>query len=319
MPQTLQEYAELAEHCFWESERTLDREAAESMRALARRFNVCRNRTTNRNPRTSGLDLRAAKLASRHHNIATDRAVKSAARPHFPGWASRYRPQPGIPAHPLADWGLSYSSPLTSQVAVAEQSRPHYKGGKGPSVLHGGNQNQQVVELHGRQASARGIASAAESEHVSGNGNALDPAGRPPLETTHFQRDTSPEPVTARVTGVVVMALPSGAETDRLPPLAQPLTCCCVRGVHFFYPPPFGATSATREIIPMMFVRLRCPRRRRSRMSTRPSLRACLMAFFTFVLQVPALAAMAEKRSAQQPVVPALVADDVQDGPSRSS
>jgi hypothetical protein len=34
----LESYAELAEHCFWEAERTLDREVAGSLRALAERY-----------------------------------------------------------------------------------------------------------------------------------------------------------------------------------------------------------------------------------------------------------------------------------------
>jgi hypothetical protein len=34
----LESYTELAEHCLWEAERTLDREVARSLRALGERF-----------------------------------------------------------------------------------------------------------------------------------------------------------------------------------------------------------------------------------------------------------------------------------------
>jgi hypothetical protein len=34
----LESYTELAEHCLWEAERTLDREVAHSLRALGERY-----------------------------------------------------------------------------------------------------------------------------------------------------------------------------------------------------------------------------------------------------------------------------------------
>jgi hypothetical protein len=34
----LESYTEFAEHCLWEAERTLDREVAHSLRALANRY-----------------------------------------------------------------------------------------------------------------------------------------------------------------------------------------------------------------------------------------------------------------------------------------
>jgi hypothetical protein len=46
-PTDLEPYSELAEHCLWEAERTLDREVANSLRALAGRY----RRMSERSPR----------------------------------------------------------------------------------------------------------------------------------------------------------------------------------------------------------------------------------------------------------------------------
>jgi hypothetical protein len=53
----LQSYTELAEHCLWEAERTLDREVARALRTLAERYKQMSKRSSRRD----------ADLPSAHH------------------------------------------------------------------------------------------------------------------------------------------------------------------------------------------------------------------------------------------------------------
>ena len=57
----LKSYTELAEHCLWEADRTLDREVACSLRALAERY----RRMSQRSPRRVA-DLSVQRQAEQH-------------------------------------------------------------------------------------------------------------------------------------------------------------------------------------------------------------------------------------------------------------